>query len=384
MLFYKINPLQINWESEDSLCFFNEKHGQKALFVSYIPRLPDLKSHIWLATSGRNHQKWVALSKKALLISAHAVNQHFDITSKDRWGLCLPLFHVGGLSILARAHLSQSVCFRYNEKWSAKSFMTFLNENKITMSALVPAQVYDLVKMGFSCPPSVRAVVVGGESLNGTLYQSAGKLNWPLLPSYGLTECGSQVATADRDSLSQDMENEPRMKILSHIKVKTVQREIVIQSESLLSGFVPLSPSLQGEFQDPKREGWYFTGDKGFVQKGFIKIKNSSDEQIKILGEKVHLKYLEDTLMGILLKKTVKGRYILLPVPDEREGFQISLVTDTFNQWMVSGIIREFNEKVSPFEKIRQVYFIPSFPLTDILKISKRALLKKLAFSTSS
>ena len=341
--FYKINPVKVNWESKDSLIFFNDRHAKKDLFVSCISRLPFLNSHIWLATSGRVCQKWVALSKEAVLISAQAVNQHLRVTSKDRWGLCLPLFHVGGLAILARAHLSRSSCFFFDKKWSASSFVTFLNCNKITLGSLVPTQVYDLVKAQLPCPSFVRAIVVGGERLNPALYYSARKLNWPLLPSYGLTECCSQVATAELDTLNEI--KMPHMKVLSHVQLKTVHQEIVIQSGSLLSGFVSLLPaSSHSEFQDPKKKGWYFTGDKGFLAGNFLQI-NSSD-QIKISGEKVSLENLEEELMNIILtKKEISGRCILLPVPSEREGFQMALVSDIFNRQALFNIIQDLIKK---------------------------------------
>ena len=431
MSFYKINPLEVNWESESSCLFFNNRHGKKDLFTSYIPHLPQLKSHIWLATSGRVYQKWVALSKKALLTSAEAVNRHLDATSKDRWGLSLPLFHVGGLSILARAHLSGSPYFAYDGKWSAKAFLDFLNEHKITLSSLVPTQVYDLVKAGLNCPSFVKAIVVGGESLSPSLYKAARDLNWPLLPSYGLTECGSQVATAELGSLRG--KKYPPMRVLSHVQVKVVREEMALRSESLMSGFVPLldlkdldlkkgqvfwvpacagMTSLAGmtsvagrageaEVKEERgfriksgmtgvagmmkkagimEEGWYFTGDKGELREDFLQVKKAS--QIKIRGEKVNIKNLEETLMSILLKKSeVLGRCFLLPVPSEREGFQLSLVSDVFDPKIMSEVIKEFNKHVSPFEKIQQFYFVPELPLTGISKVSKQALLEILGFS---
>ncbi|MDE0119544.1 MAG: AMP-binding protein [Bdellovibrionales bacterium] len=440
--FYKINPSQVDWESENSLVFFNEKHAKKDIFVSSIPQLPYLKSHVWLATSGRVCQKWVALSKEALLTSAQAVNRHLHVTEKDRWGLCLPLFHVGGLAILARAHLSHSSCFLFSGKWSASSFLAFLNQNKITLSSLVPAQVYDIVKAQHACPSFLRAVVVGGESLNPILYHAARKLNWPLLPSYGLTECASQVATAELDTLiphrsetpavprearfresrgedqlhrgmfsnsasslegaslrkeftkttkpallgikpdQYDKMEMPKMKTLSHVQVKIIQKKVAIQSGSLLSGFVSLLPSSSRlEFQNPSQDGWYFTEDKGSLEGSFLQIDNTA--QIKILGEKINLEGLEDTLMNIVLKKKeIAGQYILLPIPSEREGFQIALISDVFNRPVLADLIQEFNKKVSPFERIRKFYLVPELTFTDISKLSKQALLKKMAFSS--
>ena len=380
MSFYKINLSKVDWESKDSLVFFSERHAKKDIFVSSISHLPCLKSHIWLATSGRVCQKWVALSKEVLLISAQAVNQHLHVTSKDRWGLCLPLFHVGGLAILARAHLSCSPYFSFQGKWSASSFLAFLNKNKITLSSLVPAQVYDLVKAQLSCPPFVRAIVVGGEHLNAALYQSARRLNWPLLPSYGLTECCSQVATAALDTLNKI--TMPKMKILSHVQIQIIHQEIAIQSKSLLSGFIALSSSpSQLVFQDPKRKGWYFTGDKGSFKEPFLQVLDTN--QVKILGEKICVKDLEERLMNIILKrKKLLGRYVLLPIPSEREGFQIALISDVFNRPVLADLIQEFNKKVSPFERIRKFYFVPQLTFTDTSKLSKQALLEKMAFSS--
>ncbi len=387
---YQINPSKVDWDSERTSLFFNKKHANKALFLNSIPRLPRLKGHVWLATSGRTQQKWVALSKKAMLISAQAVNQHLEVSSKDRWGLCLPLFHVGGLAITARAHLSQSPCFVYRKKWGAKAFCYFLKEKKISLCSLVPTQVYDLVQAKLPAPPALRLALVGGESLSPGLYQLARALKWPLLPTYGLTECGSQVATAEPGSL-KDPSSLPALKILPHVEVKIIKGEIILKSESLLTGFVPLAPPLLNKpapaaksapfnihFQN-RKNSWYKTGDLGKVQKGrFLQVGRA--EFIKILGEKVDIPDLKDRFTRLLLKNSFAGRAYLLPLPSEREGWQITVTTDIWNQKALIGTIREFNRKVSPFEKIQALYIVPALPLTSLSKPNQKALLKKLGF----
>ena len=399
MSFYKINPGIVDWTSKESYVFFNKKL-KKPDFISFIPLLPQLSNHIWLSTSGRTEEKWVALSKEALLLSAQSVNQHLKASSKDRWGLVLPLFHVGGLSILARSYLTKSAYFSYSKdqaaEWSATNYVAFLKEHKITLSSLVPTQVYDLVKegregKGLSCPNSLRAIVVGGGHLSASLYNKARDLNWPLLPSYGLTECASQVATAELSSLELSSlklsslkkvfkESHPPLKILPHVQISIEGREIVIKSPALLRGFIPLREDLKVEFQDPKTSKGYHTGDEGVLNKDFLQITGT--DSLKIMGEKVNFVQLEEHLLQILLKvPKLKGRYILLPVPMEREGSQISLISDYFDPETLSHILKEFNQKVrAPFEKIRQFYLLPSLPLTGISKISKKELFKRLGF----
>ena len=381
MNFYKVNPETVNWDSNKSAVFFNEKHSQKNVFIKSIPLLPKLKSHIWLSTSGRTMQKWIALSKKAILISAKAVNQHLQSTSNDRWGLSLPIFHIGGLAILARSYLSESTYIHFSKKWNPHKFVSFLKENKISLSSLVPTQIYDLVQARLVCPNKLRAVIVGGGALHPSLYQKAREQGWPLLPSYGLTECCSQVATASLHSLKTY--NFPSLQILPHIKVKISNQEILLNSQSLLTGFVPLQLHSKNKtnFIDPKEENWFFTKDQGQKKGSFLEIINNEQNSIKILGEKVNMRKLEDLLMKLLLQKKIKkGSYYILPVPSPREGFQIALVSDIFDLSILSTLIQEFNQEVSPFEKIQQFYLLPFIPQTGISKISRAALRKSLGF----
>ena len=59
-------------------------------------------------TEGR--QKWVALTKATMLISARAVNAHFAVTASDRWLLALPLALIG-ISVAALLALIQALLF---------------------------------------------------------------------------------------------------------------------------------------------------------------------------------------------------------------------------------------------------------------------------------
>ena len=381
MNFYKVNPTQINWDSSESAVFFNEKHGEKNSFIKSLPFLPKLKSHIWLSTSGRTSQKWIALSKKAILISAKAVNQHLQSTSNDRWGLSLPIFHIGGLAILARSYLSESTYIPFSKKWDPHQFVSFLKENKISLSALVPTQIYDLVQAKLICPDKLRTIIIGGGALHPSLYKKAREQGWPLLPSYGLTECCSQVATAPLHSLKTH--NFPSLQILPHIKVKISNKEILLNSPSLLTGFIPLHTAFEKtpNFIDHKTEAWFCTRDQGQKKGTFLEIINNEQSSIKILGEKVSMRKLEDLLIKLLLQKKIKkGSYHILPVPNPREGCQIALVSDTFDLSVLSNLIQEFNQEVSPYEKIQQFYFLPFIPQTGISKISRMTLRKTLGF----
>ena len=245
--------------------------------------------------------------------SARSVNHHLKITNKDIWLVSLPLFHVGGLSILARSFLSQSQCFILKERWSPNSFLSSLQKNQVTVTSLTPTQVYDLVIQQAKAPSHLRAVVVGGGVLHENLYKTARRLKWPLLPSYGLTELCSQVATAQWDSLQSNLY--PSLQILEHCKVKITEKGyIAIQSDSLLTGWFLKSvksniqrgvKSIENPsaniinedwvFSSPVKEQWLVTEDQGRLDGKYLKIWGR-DQMVKIRGENVSLFELNNIL----------------------------------------------------------------------------------------
>jgi O-succinylbenzoic acid--CoA ligase len=68
----------------------------------------------------------------------------------------------------------------------------------VTLASLVPAQVSDIVRDHIRRRCHYAPLWSAG-AVRGAL-QWARALGWPLLPSYGMTECCSQVATAKLES----------------------------------------------------------------------------------------------------------------------------------------------------------------------------------------
>ncbi len=115
--------MNIDWQSNESHVLLNPRAPiHERLIWEPMTIAHQYPAHIWLMTSGSQQTKLVALSKKALLTSAQAVNQHLQSTSLDIWINPLPTFHVGGLGIWARAYLSGAIVHPYLEKWSPHLF----------------------------------------------------------------------------------------------------------------------------------------------------------------------------------------------------------------------------------------------------------------------
>jgi O-succinylbenzoic acid--CoA ligase len=346
---------------------------EKRTLYLRLPAASGRPGHIWCATSGSTVQKWVGLSKEAVLASAAAVNFHLQSTASDRWVSPLPVFHVGGLGLFARAYLSGAEVITRNEKWDAGQFYHFLKDSGGTLTALVPTQLHDFVQLQYTSPPGLRAVVIGGGGLNPEIYKQAVQLGWPVLPSYGLTECASQVATAELGSWKK-AQAFPPLRLLSHMQAKTRDGRLSLKSSSLLTTYAYFNE--QGiQFSDPKEEGWFFTEDRGEVIGSTLKVHGRHDSCIKIGGETVDRGQLETFFQTACLKVQCRQEAVLAAVQDARLGQKIVLaVAGHEMQSSLEAAIAYYQKNVLPFEKIREVVFIQQIPRTSLGKVQQNTL----------
>jgi O-succinylbenzoic acid--CoA ligase len=262
------------------------------------------------------------------------------------------MFHVGGLGIYARAYLSGAEVI--SMAWDPATFA----EQPMTLSALVPAQVRDLVKAGLTPPKSLRAIVIGGGATSEELYRDAIAAGWPVLPSYGMTECCSQIATARPGS--------PDLIVLDHIEVEATEESfLAFRGDSLLTGYI-----TEDGFHDPKVDGWLITEDRGSLEGNLLRIRGRSGDFIKIGGESVDLARLDQILMSIAGLDAA-----IVAVPDARLGHVIHLAAASENG---ARIAAEYDARVLPFERARAVHRVAVIPRTPLGKLMRKTLLEEL------
>ncbi len=337
-----------------------ERRRLEALAAAARP----LEGHVFIASSGTSGSlKLVALSKQAVLASAAAVNQHLGATGSDDWCCVLPTFHVGGLGIHARAHLSGARVVSID--WNAHEFVRRCSEERLALSALVPAQVHDLVRAELRAPQSLRAIVVGGAAFAKELYVQARYLGWPVLPSYGMTECCSQAATALGES--------SEMILLPHIEArKEEDGRLAIRGSSLLTGYCLYGEGGQPVFIDPKVDGWFVTEDLGEVDGRVLRVSGRRGEFVKIGGESVDLRRLDSILESVV--REVGGDAAVFAVFDERLGHVIHLAV-TGDDDRIAAL---FDARVLPFERARSVHRVERIPRTPLGKLVRGLLPSKL------
>ena len=302
-----------DWAEAGSFLLLNPRMDPTRREQVLAAEFPDLKDHVWLATSGTGGTlKIVALSRGALECSATAVNHHFGASRDDMWLNALPLFHVGGLGIMARSHLSRARCEMFADAWDPQRFVIAARSCGATLSALVPTQVHDVVRAGLRAPGSLRAVVVGGGALSGKLFQSAAELGWPLLPSYGLTEASSQVAT-----MNSGGEFSAWLPLLSHVEARVDADGVMeVRGDSLLTGWMIFDERGIGRWEAPKKDGWYRTGDRAELRGRDVRILGRIDDLVKIRGELVDVAAVGRALQ----ERVASGCVFVCAEADERNG----------------------------------------------------------------
>lgn len=340
------------------------------------PKDPDL---IWVMSSGTQSVgqiKCIGLTREGILASAAEVNRHLRSTNRDRWLIALPLYHVGGFTILARAHLSGAGIFKF-AKWNVGAFVQALRTEGITLCSLVPTQIHDLVSVKASAPPALRAVVVGGGALDPELYKSARALGWPVLPSYGLTECASQVATASLDSLKETAS--PSFLILPHVEVELREQRIYLRAKSLARFVMTGREDGCMTIEDPAPRGWFATEDLAELQDGGLKLLGRRDDVVKVLGELVGVPQVEWDVRTFFERGGLKGDLTVLPLKHEREGSSLILITDTkgsLKDWELK--LDTYNAQASGPLRVRKLCWIETIPRSDLGKVKRAELLKCL------
>lgn len=380
-----LNPPNIDWQSSDNHILLNpswsaaDRQSLQEVAQS-ISSKRNLQGHLWLGTSGSTSEfavaiKLVALSKNAFLASAKSVNAHLRASSSDIWLQVLPRFHVGGLGVEVRTLLSKSKLICDFEKWNAERAHKILSDSKVTIASMVPTQVFDLVRAKFKSPAYLRAVIVGGGSLNESLYLEARKLGWPLLPSYGMTETCSQIATASLQTLeSTDL---PMPLKLSHVEWRLNSEGLLqVRGPSLLTCYGQRQKDGSIQDWDPKEDGWFTTEDFVKLQDSHIRFTGRKNDFIKIGGEGSSMGRLREIFDRVLssLDGSVTQQVLLVDAPSERLGSEIHLITTLdpmSNRYkgFFPQLKENFNREVLPFERIREVKYTSSIPRSDMGKI---------------
>ena len=335
--------------------------------ADFASRELQMQNMCFFQTSGtEGRRKWVGLTKDALLLSAKAVNAHFGITNRDHWLLALPIHHVGGFGMLARAFVSGSAVTRLDGKWDAVVFARTCTEVGATLASLVPTQVFDLVAAKLRAPKSMRVVLVGGGAMSSELEHAALHLGWPVRRTYGMTETSSQVASQTTKDGEMDM--------LPIWDLKTDDAGVLtVRGDALAKGYA-MQENGKWRWEPISVEGGLRTRDRvSLHQDGtrrFLRFVSRESGIVKILGELVALGPIQERIDAVRLKLVLNcGDAAVCDVSDERKESRLVLVVSQMSDTDAVRLQKGLNETLRPFERVELIRTLDLIPRGELGKV---------------
>ena len=323
--------------------------------------------HTVLLTSGSSGEpRPVRLTHGNVAAAIAASQRRLGNLAQDRWLLALPIYHIGGLSILWRSAAVGGTVVAHDQ-FDAVRVARALKEGAVDIASLVPTMLYRILQADPGPYEGMRAVLLGGAGADRELVERALEAGLPVLQTYGMTEACSQVATVVPGT--------------AHAALGTAGPplegvEVTIDGndpgEILIDG-PAVSPGYLGE---PDRVGPHRTGDIGYLDDaGHVVVLGRSDDLI-IFVTFAHGCYEDGVAAAIARHPGVTGVEVT-GVPDPEWGQLVAAVVvadesarSELEQWSRRQLVRH--------QVPKRWVFVDTLPLLENGKVD-RAAIQRLA-----
>jgi o-succinylbenzoate---CoA ligase len=235
-------------------------------------------------------------------------NTNIMLRPGDRWLHSLPLFHVGGISILFRCLLAGATIALPGHEAPIGESIADLGATHVS---LVSTQLMRLLREDTKLA-GLKAVLMGGGPVSASLVDEALSRGLPIHTSYGLTEMASQVTTTPPGAPPEALHTAGR--VLPEREVRIAQDgEILVRGATLFAGYVAdgtLNRSLDSD-------GWFHTGDLGELdESGYLRVLGRKDSLFVSGGENIQPEEIEEALSALPGVEAA----VVVPVDDPEFG----------------------------------------------------------------
>ncbi|MGN1209150.1 MAG: class I adenylate-forming enzyme family protein [Duodenibacillus sp.] len=274
-----------------------------------IPEAPAPQTAFIVLTSGTTGvPKPVMLTRTALASGAVAAARALHMTSRDCFQLSLSPARVGGLGIVLRT-LAVRGTIALAPKFDGARFVERLERDGVTLASLVPAMLADVLEKNpdWRNPKGLRALLLGGAALPDRLRRRAVERGIGIVTTYAMTETGSSVAVSawERRFCPFGEGQVP----LEGVRFRVFDGRLSLSGPMVFAGYWG-RPS-------PLRNGWFETGDTGFLSsEGHVSVTARLHEISLTAGEKVAPVEVETVLESICGVREA----LVVGMPDEKWG----------------------------------------------------------------
>lgn len=291
-----------------------------------------------VATSGSTGApKGVVLTHDAVAASAHATSRRVGVRPDDHWLACLPLSHIGGLSVVTRA-LTTGLRLTVHDAFDAERVQEAAKDG-CTLVSLVPTALARID------PSAFRVVVLGGSRPPADRPHN-------VLATYGMTETGSGIVYEGRP--------------LDGVDVRIVDGGIDVRGPMLLRCY--------RDGTDPKDpDGWLPTGDLGeLTDDGVLSVAGRRGDLIITGGENVWPDAVERSLADHpgIADVAVVGE----PDPEWGDRVVAYVVPAPGHRPRLDELRRHVCEALPAYCAPREVVLVGAIPRTTLGKVRRSEL----------
>jgi len=336
-------------------------------------------------TSGTTAEpKIVPLKRRQMLFAADRSAKNFRPRVNHFWLLCLPLNHIGGVSIILRSLLYGSGIYRMDH-FDLDAVSTFLTENTLfQVASLVPTMLRRLLEIrAFQTHKNFQAILLGGGPIDPELLKEAAEWGIPVVSSYGMTETCAQIAAnpllkpSGRYRPSKSVGNlfEP-----NEIQIRDDQNKdigvnnsgvIWLKGPQIFDGYYKKeNPDLSFD-----EGGWFNTGDYGHLNAhGHLFIESRRTDLIITGGENVSPFEVEAELEKI----EPISEAAVLGLEDKEWGQKVVavVVAKTKDLLEPDTIQKELKGKMTSYKVPKEIVQADTLPRTHSGKVRRNELLK--------
>ena len=287
-----------------------------------------------IATSGSSGPpKAAVLTHAAVEASARATSERLQVTNNDHWLACLPLAHVGGLSVITRSLITGTT-------------LTVIDGFDADLVSTSGATLVSLVTTALQRidPSLFRAIVLGGA-------RSPADRPPHCIATYGLTETGSGVVYNGKP--------------LNSVEIEIRDDEVHVRGPMLLRCYRDGTSPLTSD-------GWLPTGDLGFLQDdGSLHVEGRRGDVINTGGEKV---WPDDVERQLIQHPDIRD-VAVTGLPDNEWGHIVAaFVVSTRPNLSLDEIREHCRAQLPGYALPKQLELVEAIPRTSLGKVRRREL----------
>ena len=287
---------------------------------------------------------------------------------EDRWLACLPLFHVGGLSIITRSAI-YGIQAIVHESFDEHRVNDAIDSDGASIVSVVAVMLERMLNArgGVPYPSSLRCVLLGGGPASTSLLERAASLNVPVVQTYGLTETCSQLATVSPVDAARKPGSAGKPLYPNEIRISD-DDEIVVRGPVVMQGYYENPAATSTAIVD----GWLHTGDAGRIdEEGFLYVLDRRDDLIVTGGENVYPAEVESALSS----HPAIEEAAVIGIPDQTWGQRVIAIVRSNSAVSASDLMTHCELRLARYKIPRELRFSEKpLPRTAAGKLKRAAL----------